>query len=97
MDDHFAKALQNALQYPAVLPRTGSQATLPALKKTPVLKGLAAGCEVVHTGRVEGVRSTDCIDYNNTARSSIERGHLPPVHHEEPDDVPTLSPSMRLR
>ena len=53
MDDHFAKTLQNALQYPAVLPRTGSQATLPAHKKTPVSQGFAAECEVVQSGRVE--------------------------------------------
>jgi hypothetical protein len=52
-EDHFAKALQNALQHPAVLPRTGSQATLPADEKTPVLQGFAAGCEVVQSGRVE--------------------------------------------
>ena len=52
---HRAKdgALQNALQHPAVLPRTGSQATLPAHEKTPVLQGFAAGCEVVQSGRVE--------------------------------------------
>ena len=42
-DDHFAKALQDALQHPVVLPRTGSQATLPADKKIPVLQGFAAG------------------------------------------------------
>ena len=52
-EDHFAKALQNALQHPAVLPRTGSQAGLPAHEKTPVLQGGAAGCEVVQSGRVE--------------------------------------------
>ena len=52
-EDHFAKAVQNPVQHPAVLPRTGSQATLPAHEKTPVLQGFAAGCEVVHTGRVE--------------------------------------------
>jgi transposase InsO family protein len=40
---------------------------------------------------------TEFVDYYNTARSSIVRGHLPPVHYEGPDDVPTLSPSMRLR
>ena len=52
---HRAKdgALQNALQQPAVLPCTGSQADLPAHKKTPVLQGFAAGCEVVQSGRVE--------------------------------------------
>ena len=52
-EDHFAKAVQNPVQHPAVLPRTGSQAGLPAHEKTPVLQGFAAGCEVVHTGRVE--------------------------------------------
>jgi hypothetical protein len=52
-EDHFAKALQNALQHPAVLPRTGSQAGLPAHKQTPVLQGGAAGCEAVQSGRVE--------------------------------------------
>ena len=52
-EDHFAKAVQNPVQHPAVLPRTGSQATLAAHEKTPVLQGFAAGCEVVQTGRVE--------------------------------------------
>jgi len=47
--EHFTKALQQ----PAVLPRTGSQAVLPAHEKTPVLQGFAAGCEVVQSGRVE--------------------------------------------
>ena len=46
-DDHFTKALQNALQQPAVLPRTGSQAELAAQEKTPVLQGSASGCDVV--------------------------------------------------
>jgi len=40
-------------QHPAVLPRTGSQPELAAHKKTPVLQGFAAGCEVVQSGRVE--------------------------------------------
>jgi len=52
-EDHFAKALQNALQHPAVLPRTGPQADLPAHEKPPVLQGVAAGCEVVQSGRVK--------------------------------------------
>ena len=46
-EDHFAKAVQNPVQQPAVLPRTGSQATLPAQEKTPVLRGSAAECDVV--------------------------------------------------
>ena len=52
-EDHFAKAVQNPVQHPAVLPRTGSQATLPAHEKTPVLQGFTAGCEVVQSGQVE--------------------------------------------
>ena len=51
-DDHFSKALQKALQQPAVLPRTGSQADLTAQEKTPVLQGFASECDVV---RVAGV------------------------------------------
>ena len=41
--DHFTKALQQ----PAVLPRTGSQADRTAQEKTPVLQGSAAECDVV--------------------------------------------------
>ncbi len=52
-EDHFANAVQNLVQQPAVVPRTGPQADLPAHKKTPVLQGFAAGCEVVQSGRVE--------------------------------------------
>ena len=51
--DHFAKAVRNPVQQAAVLPRTGPQAKLAAHKKTPVLQGFAAGCEVVQSGRVE--------------------------------------------
>ena len=51
-DDHFTKALQNALQQPAVLPRTGSQAGLAAQEKTPVLQGSAAECDVVPVASV---------------------------------------------
>ena len=51
-DDHFTKALQNALQQPAVLPRTGSQAGLPAHEKTPVLQGDASGCDHLRDGQV---------------------------------------------
>ena len=47
-DDHFSKALQQ----PAVLPRTGSQADRTAQEKTPVLQGSASECDVV---RVAGV------------------------------------------
>ena len=53
IEDHSAKAVQNPVQQAAVLPRTGSQADLPAHERTPVLQGFAAGCEVVQSGRVE--------------------------------------------
>ena len=46
-DDHFTKALQNALQQPAVLPRTGSQSEFALSAQTPVLQGDAADCEKV--------------------------------------------------
>ncbi len=60
-EDHFAKAVgqgapkggQKEGQQPAVLPRRGSQPELAAHEKPPVLQEFAAGCEVVHTGRVE--------------------------------------------
>ena len=51
-DDHFSKALQKALQQPAVLPRTGSQAGLAEDKKTPVLQGNASGCDHLQDGQV---------------------------------------------
>ena len=50
--DHFSKALQKALQQPAVLPRTGSQADLTAQEKTPVLQGFASECDVVRAAGV---------------------------------------------
>ena len=46
-DDHFEKALRNALQQPAVLPRTGSQTDFPQMKQPPVMQGVAGGCTVV--------------------------------------------------
>ena len=53
-EDHFAKAAQNTVQQPAVLPRRGrAQPELASHKKIPVLQGFAAGCEVVQSGRVE--------------------------------------------
>tara|TARA_B100000029_G_scaffold299837_1_gene292770 strand:- start:484 stop:1098 length:615 start_codon:yes stop_codon:yes gene_type:complete len=44
-DDHFSKALQKALQQPAVLPRTGSQSDLALSTQAPVLHGDAANCQ----------------------------------------------------
>ena len=43
-DDHFEKALRNALQQPAVWPRTGSQTDFPQMKQPPVVQGVAGGC-----------------------------------------------------
>ena len=47
-DDHFTKALQQ----PAVLPPTGSQAGLAEDEKTPVLQGDASGCDHLRDGQV---------------------------------------------
>ena len=46
-DDHFAKALRNALQQPTVLPRTGSQTDSSQMKQPPVVQGVAGGCTSV--------------------------------------------------
>ena len=79
-EDHFAKALQNALQHPAVLPRRGPQATLPAHEKTPVLQGFAAGCEVVQSGRVK--------DSGPASGASISQiGHDPSELQDRVDDL----------
>jgi len=40
------------VQQPAVLPRTRSQAGLPADEKTPVLQGDANGCDHLRDGRI---------------------------------------------
>ena len=79
-EDHFAKALQNALQHPAVLPRTGPQADLPAHEKPPVLQGFAAGCEVVQSGRVK--------DRGPAPGASISQiGHDPSELQDRVDDL----------
>ena len=51
-DDHFAKAVRNPVQQPAVLPRTGSQAGLAEDEKTPVLQGNASGYDHLRDGQV---------------------------------------------
>jgi len=51
-DDHFEKAVRNPVQQPAVLPRTGSQATLVEDEKNPVLQGDASGCDHSPDGQV---------------------------------------------
>ena len=40
------------MQQPAVLPRTGSQATLAEDEKTPILQGNASGCDHLRDGQV---------------------------------------------
>ena len=40
-------SLRNALQQPAVLPRTGSQTDFPQMKQPPVVQGVAGGCTSV--------------------------------------------------
>ena len=67
--DHFSKALQKALQQPAVLPRTGSQAGLAAQEKTPVLQGSAAECDVVPVASVPPERTRTV---NRSLRASAE-------------------------
>ena len=54
-DDHFTKALQNALQQPAVLPRTGSQSDLALSVQDPVLQRDAAICQKVPKGQAPRV------------------------------------------
>ena len=53
--DHFSKALQKALQQPAVLPRTGSQSDLALSTQAPVLHGAAANCQKVPEGQAPRV------------------------------------------
>ena len=68
MGQGAAKEGQKEGQQPAVLPRRGAQPELAAHKKTPVLQGFAAGCEVVHTGRVED---------RGSAPGAFPRGYRP--------------------
>jgi len=51
-EDHFEKAVRNPVQQPAVLPRTGPQATSVEDEKTPVLQGNAGGCDHLQDGQV---------------------------------------------
>ena len=54
-DDHFSKALQKALQQPAVLPRTGPQSDLALSTQAPVLQRDAAICQKVPKGQAPRV------------------------------------------
>ena len=48
-DEHFAKAVQNPVQQPAVSPRTEPQSDWAAHNKTPVLQGCATTCDSMQT------------------------------------------------
>ena len=67
-DDHFEKALRNALQQPAVLPRTGSQTDFPQMKQPPVVQGVAGGCTLVRNPRAG-------VDGNRTHRVNFQMPH----------------------
>ncbi len=70
-EDHFQRAIaetpevaQNAAQSGAVSPRTPSQGKKPDSKKTLVLQGFAAGCELLHNcsvGTTELESVTSCM------------------------------------
>ena len=109
-DDHFEKALRNALQQPAVLPRTGSQTDYPQMKQPPVVQGVAGGCTSVRNplAGVDGNR-TDSLNHlvGNTLRDSVIGSaaecaavgdDLPPIDPELAQVIeawPTLPPAIR--
>ena len=94
-DDHFEKALRNALQQPAVLPRTGSQADFPQMKQPPVVQGVAGGCTSVRNplAGVDGNR-TDSLNHpaGNTLRDPVfgSAAECAAVG----DDLPPITPEL---
>ena len=86
-DDHFSKALQKALQQPAVLPRTGSQSDLALSTQAPVLHGDAANCEKVPEGQAPRVgleQSADSprrvqVSETGAAKIAALGDDLPPI------------------
>ena len=54
-DDHFSKTVQNPVQQPAVLPRTGPQSDLALSTQAPVLQRDAANCQKVPKGQAPRV------------------------------------------
>ena len=108
-EDHFAKAAQNTVQQPAVLPRRGrAQPELASHKKIPVLQGFAARCEVVQTGNVldvlndlfirreipEYIRSDNGSEFSAAAvRKWIMSSQTILAHRPELDQV--LAPGKR--
>ena len=104
------KALQKALQQPAVLPRTGSQPVATAQEKTPVLQGSASECNVVRVAGVppQGLEPSDVTSSENTdlrqtpnqraAKSAAVGDDLPPIDPELASVIgawPTLPPAIR--
>ena len=94
-DDHFEKALRNALQQPAVLPRTGSQTDYPQMKQPPVVQGVAGGCTSVRNplAGVDGNR-TDSLNHpaGNTLRDPVfsSAAECAAVG----DDLPPIDPEL---
>ena len=105
-DDHFAKAVRNPLQQPAVLPRTGSQAGLAAHEKTPVLQGHASECDHLRDGRVpptgveQSEESPSRVTKSGTgaAKSAAVGDGFTPIDRDLASVIeawPTLPPAIR--
>ena len=105
-DDHFSKALQKALQQPAVLPRAGSQSDLALSTQAPVLHGDAANCEKVPEGQAPRVGLEQSADSprrvakieTGAAKSAAVGDDLPPLDPELAQVIkawPTLPPAIR--
>ena len=88
-------SLRNALQQPAVLPRTGSQTAFPQMKQPPVVQGVAGGCTTVRNplAGVDGNR-TDSLNppAGNALRDSVfgSAAECAAVG----DDLPPLDPEL---
>ena len=85
-DEHFSRAVHLSVQQPAVLPRTGSQATLVEDEKTPVLQGNASGYDHPRDGQVPpaGIEqrpfSSGRVEVSETAGAksgAVDREHAP--------------------
>ena len=90
-DDHFSKALQNALQQPAVLFRTGSQAGLATDENPPVFQGDASGCDHLQDGQVP---STGIEQSENSPRRVTKSGTGAAKIAAVGDDLPPLDPEL---
>jgi len=80
-DEHFAKALQNPVQQPAVMAGNESQADSPPREKPPLLQGVAADCEKMQVEQVhpEGLEpptlgSEDCRHKTVTTKTTKSYG-----------------------